>query len=401
MQLLNTLAFILYVDSSHMKTILAKWLILWLRARRVPTLTDDEILEFLLSGNKSSSAIQNKMKLSLNDQHVKMLNLGHDWVNSYMPFVLQKVNRVHFGLLQPEDIQLLEEDGVKIPTSRKLTAVPFVAKDVPSRASEFAHPDVLIGLTILAYRYEGLRKKDFILVLKHLKELMDEEGGPYKDRPSYQKFERWVLHAGKAIRGSKKKEKGAKRAAIIDQNKKKEAESRRKGSLIMVAKENHQTRTIGVNIFESIFEDEDDLIWPLQLVDTRDQEQFKVLYPLLFKLPHTVMHYLNELIFPEVLAYQGLKLSACGQELGGDMLFGRRIGFSGTPSDILPLELGSCKYERGSDGRVITYLTSPSIVQYVNIDIGWNSLSLLKFIATVSYMPSHSLISSSASSHNN
>jgi hypothetical protein len=31
-------------------------------------------------------------------------------------------------------------------------AVPFVGKDVPSRASEFAHPDVLIGLTILAFR---------------------------------------------------------------------------------------------------------------------------------------------------------------------------------------------------------------------------------------------------------
>ena len=33
-------------------------------------------------------------------------------------------------------------------------AVPYVGKDVPSRSSEFAHPDVLIGLTVLAYRYE-------------------------------------------------------------------------------------------------------------------------------------------------------------------------------------------------------------------------------------------------------
>jgi hypothetical protein len=79
-----------------------------------------------------------------------------------------------------------------------------------------------------------------------------------------------------------------------------------------------------------------------------------------------------------------LKLSACGQELGGDMLFGRRIGFSGTPSDILPLELGSCQYERGSDGRVVHYLTSPSIVQHVPIRAGWNSHLLLEFIARVS-----------------
>jgi hypothetical protein len=95
------------------------------------------------------------------------------------------------------------------------------------------------------------------------------------------------------------------------------------------------------------------------------------------------MCYLNDIIFPEVLAHQGLKLSACGQELGGDMLFGRRIGFSGTPSDILPLELGSCQYERGSDGRVVHYLTSTSIVQHVPIKAGWNTHSLLEFIAQV------------------
>ncbi len=65
-------------------------------------------------------------------------------------------------------------------------------------------------------------------------------------------------------------------------------------------------------------------------MDPKDKEQFKVLYPLLRKLPHAIMHYLHELIFPEALEHQGLKLSTCGQELGGDILFGRRIGFSGT-----------------------------------------------------------------------
>jgi hypothetical protein len=34
-----------------------------------------------------------------------------------------------------------------MPKSRRLVAVPFIGKDVPSHASEFAHPDVLIGLT--------------------------------------------------------------------------------------------------------------------------------------------------------------------------------------------------------------------------------------------------------------
>eukprot|EP00959_Pyramimonas_sp_CCMP1952_P120448 2518679-Pyramimonas_sp.AAC.1 len=39
---------------------------------------------------------------------------------------------------------------------------------------------------------------------------------------------------------------------------------------------------------------------------------------------------------------QPLKLSASGHDLGGRLLFGRCLGFSGTPSDLLPLELGRC-----------------------------------------------------------
>ena len=301
---------------SRMKGVLAKWLVLWLRARKLPTLLDDEIVDFLLRGNVCNTAILDKMKKHLLDDHIKMMNLGHDWLNSFLPFVLQKVNRVHFGLLQPKDVQQLEDDGVKIPTSRKLVAVPFVAKDVPSRASEFAHPDVLIGLTILAYRYEGLRKKDFALVLRHLKEMMDEEGGLYKDRPACQKFETWVLCSGKAIRGSKKREKTGRRATANQQatgggmtGAPKKMGSKRRSILTMRTKEaeNITERQVGIDIFADIFSEEDDLIWPLQLVDLRDKEQFKVLYPLLYKLPHTVMHYLNEIIFPEVLAHQGLR----------------------------------------------------------------------------------------------
>lgn len=355
-----------------MKSVLARWLLMWLRARKLPNLSDDEIMEFLMVGNSANPTITTKLRTLLGDDHVKMLNLGHDWLQSYLPFVLQKVNRVHFGLLHPADIEQLEADGVKIPTSRKLTAVPFIAKDVPSRASEFAHPDVLIGLTILAFRCEGLREKDFHLVIRLLRDNVENEGGPFKERPSCQRFEQWVLCAGKKIRGSKKREKGTRRSQL-------------QGSA-----DNAALSTKGpakfekdVDIFADVFSEEDDLIWPLQLVDPRDQEQFKVLYPLLCKLPHTVMFYLNELIFPEVLAHQGLKLSTCGQELGGEMLFGRRIGFSGTPSDILPRELGSCQYERGSDGRVVHYLTSPNVVRHVNIASGWNVFTILDLIATV------------------
>jgi hypothetical protein len=65
------------------------------------------------------------------------------------------------------------------------------------------------------------------------------------------------------------------------------------------------------------------------------------------------------------------------------MLFGRRIGFSGTPSDILPRELGSCQYEKGSDGKIVHYLTSTNIVSAINIPAGWDVKSLLDIVAKV------------------
>jgi len=367
-----------------MRPVLAKWLLLWLRARKLPKLEDSEVVHFLVNGNRSTPEILNKVRTSLGDEHVKMLNLSYDWLQSFLPFVLQKINRVHYGLLHMSDILQLQSEGVKIPTSRKLTAVPFVAKDVPSRASEFAQPDVVIGLTIMAFRYEGLREKDFEILMYQLRERLGEESGPYSDRPSCQQFEQWILSAGKRVRGSKRKEINAGRRSTSPRD-----------SVNFSKKAITSYNNDSINIFAEVFQENDDLIWPLQLIDSRDKEQFKVLFPLLNKLPHTVIYYLNELIFPEVLAHQGLKLSACGQELGGDMLFGKRIGFSGTPSDILPRELGGCNYERGSDGRVIHYLTSPTVASHVDMPVGWTVDTILQYIAMAN-PPFHALIDTGA-----
>ena len=87
-------------------------------------------------------------------------------------------------------------------------------------------------------------------------------------------------------------------------------------------------------------------IWPLQLVDLGDDEQCGTLYRLLRRLPHVALHYLATHVFPTTCRHQGLKLSACGQALGGELLFKKRFGFSGTPSDLLPVELGQCHYEK-------------------------------------------------------
>ena len=42
------------------------------------------------------------------------------------------------------------------------------------------------------------------------------------------------------------------------------------------------------------------------------------------------------------------------------MLFSCQVGFSGTPYDLLPEELGQCHYDEGVDGKIYHYLTSDS-----------------------------------------
>ena len=54
---------------------------------------------------------------------------------------------------------------------------------------------MLIGLTILAYRYEGLRRGDLCTTVRHLKEKAASEKGPFRERPTTVLFRRWVTGA--------------------------------------------------------------------------------------------------------------------------------------------------------------------------------------------------------------
>ena len=120
----------------------------------------------------------------------------------------------------------------------------------------------------------------------------------------------------------------------------------------------------------------------LRLLKRSNVDQMSKLYDLLVREPTVIQWHLNEHTFPTYMRHQNVKLSASGVEVGGDMLFSRRVGFSGTPSDLLPLELGSCGYEKGSDGQMISVLTSPDYVDMTSISEGWSVESLLTHIAT-------------------
>jgi hypothetical protein len=41
----------------------------------------------------------------LSDDQIKMLNLTRDWLESALPHVLSKIDRVTFGLLNPSDLK--------------------------------------------------------------------------------------------------------------------------------------------------------------------------------------------------------------------------------------------------------------------------------------------------------
>jgi hypothetical protein len=103
-------------------------------------------------------------------------------------------------------------------------------------------------------------------------------------------------------------------------------------------------------------------LWPLQLIDLKDEDMISTLYRLLRHLPQVIEYYLDTYIFPETMEHQGLKLAANGQDVGGDMLFKTKLGFSGTPSDLLPVELGRCQFEMGNTAMMLHYLTDTQVL---------------------------------------
>jgi hypothetical protein len=76
------------------------------------------------------------------------------------------------------------------------------------------------------------------------------------------------------------------------------------------------------------------------------------------------------------------QLQASGADLGGELLFRGRLGFSGTPSDLLPQGLGNkCHLEPGSEASMIRVLSSPeSVGTPIHLD-AWLVLDILRKVA--------------------
>ncbi|CAK4253885.1 unnamed protein product, partial [Aphanomyces euteiches] len=292
-------------------------------------LTSEEVVAYIQADSLKKFVIED----SLSEHGLKLLNLSRDWIRSLLPHCLSKINRVSYGLLRSHHVQETHTP------SRLLLAVPFVGKDVPSRSSEFAHPDVLIGLTILAYRYEGIRRSDAKTIVSQLKNDFSRQLGPRDERPACVLFRSWI--------------------------------------------------TEGLEKTQSVHG-----VLPLPLFQLNDASQVTRLLQLIQLLPSVVYYYVRQHVFPSCMNFQKLKVSACGHELGSSSLFARRIGFSGTPSNLLPLDLGTCYYEPQSDGNIFSVLTSPQVTT-LERKLNWTATSLLRDIAT-SDPPFHALIDTGA-----
>eukprot|EP00662_Eupelagonemidae_sp_cell21_P004942 gene4942-57190_t len=122
-----------------------------------------------------------------------LLNLSRDWLRVFLPHVLTRIHRISYGVLRPDDLARAMRLDPHMPRSRRLLCIPFVGKDTPSASSEFQSPDVVIGFTCLAYRFDGLRNTDFVELLKLMKEEMrDEAGVPIHRREAVKHYVSWV-----------------------------------------------------------------------------------------------------------------------------------------------------------------------------------------------------------------
>ncbi|KAL4094321.1 hypothetical protein PRIC1_009982 [Phytophthora ramorum] len=293
----------------------------------------------------TDASLRADIENGLSESSIKLLNLARDWLRTILPHVLSKINRVSYGLLRGEhQAAAVSGNSGGNAHSRLMLAVPFIGKDVPSRSSEFAHPDVLIGLTILAYRYEGIRVSDLVRIVSQLKQDFSRQLGPRDQRPACAMFREWVRIGLAALSSEKQEASGG--------------------------------------------------VLPLPLFQLRDSAQVGRLHFLVAKLAGVVYYYVRQHVFPSCMNFQKLKISACGHELGSNSLFAKRIGFSGTPSNLLPMDLGECYYEPRSDGSIFEALTNKHIVS-IERKVNWTARSLLLDIAHAQ-PPVHALIDTGA-----
>ncbi|CAK8991914.1 Uncharacterized protein SCF082_LOCUS2863 [Durusdinium trenchii] len=333
---------LLSLDFYHkeLRPILAEWALIWLKSSGD---SEAKLLRFWCSATWPPADDEELSHLS--DAQLKAVNLIRSWLQTLFPHLASRIHRVHYGLLDEASPSWPSE-----APARRHMAVPFVGKDAPSDSSQFSHPDVLIGLTWLAYRFGGMRPGDLKLALRSLGRLGRLDSDGLERRSARQSWTEWVKLQGAAVRG------GEKLAAEKVWDPK---------YLVLSDRSDSETQ----------------LVPPLEWLDSSDASQVALVYSVMKTSPFLMEFHLHQ-VFPALLKHADAKLSANGQDLGGEVLSSSRLGFSGTPNDLLPRSLGQCRYAQGDDAKMLTTLSDPLVVQVSLVEEGWNAQRLLQRVAT-------------------
>eukprot|EP01060_Flectonema_neradi_P013755 TRINITY_DN2047_c2_g1_i1.p1 TRINITY_DN2047_c2_g1~~TRINITY_DN2047_c2_g1_i1.p1 ORF type:complete len:4005 (+),score=760.52 TRINITY_DN2047_c2_g1_i1:105-12119(+) len=315
-------------------------------------LKKSDIEEFLINGY---------METLQSDKESKALNLSLDWIDSFLPHILQKIHRQSFGYLTEAELTKSLNEHPDMPKSRIHLAVPFIGKDTPSPSSEFQHPDITIGFTIHAYKQNGMRMSDLRIMIDKMKKMFyKDETYPRHARKISLEYVSCMKEMSCRVNGYDWKGnyiEPKNRGKHIDQDDV-------KVDYPETAREARQRREM----------------WHLQVLNVNDTNQMNVVSKYLLRSDRAVKWFLFEYAFPTTLLKSARQLSASGQELGNAIISGRRAGFSGTPQDLLPLAMGNCDYAPFDDGDMISTLGNSDVVSVRDID-SRDPMTVLKLVA--------------------
>jgi hypothetical protein len=140
------------------------------------------------------------------------------------------------------------------------------------------------------YRYESLRETDLRQVIVELRTRMETESGKYPQRKACKTWVKWVTEAGGIVRGTKPREELVSQSMEAEKARLERVEAAKKanpndvfaGMEVVgyleqpVVVDGSQAANQQGSILDGDVSEFDD-IWPLQLIDLRDDEQFDLL----------------------------------------------------------------------------------------------------------------------------
>ena len=77
---------------------------------------------------------------------------------------------------------------------------------------------------------------------------------------------------------------------------------------------------------------------PLELIQSSNAVQIALVQTAVGRLPQALAQWLEH-CFSSTCESASTQLTASGHDLGSDLIFPQRLGFSGTPNELLPLSL--------------------------------------------------------------